>query len=202
MSCGCKKLGVFLGVLAVIAFFGAAYVIMCPACDNDLQSSLGLFFIGMGFFGGSVVNLLSTCGSGSTASVSKPAKTAKSGKPASAVKGKSPAKPKPDQDNKVAIYAGNLSPEATEEDVRRAFEPFGTITLINVVMDRPSGKCKGFAFVEMPVKKEAIAAIDALNGHELAGRKLKISVARSMPRPGRSSGPRRRPRPSSSQSQS
>ena len=76
------------------------------------------------------------------------------------------------------IYVGNLSYEATEEDLRLAFEQFGQIESVNIIKDKFSGKSKGFGFVEMPSKAEAKSAIDELNGKELKGRTLNVNEAR------------------------
>ena len=76
------------------------------------------------------------------------------------------------------IYVGNLSYEATEEDLRQAFEGFGQVESINIIKDKYSGESKGFGFVEMPDKAEAQSAIEGLNGKELKGRALKVSEAR------------------------
>jgi RNA recognition motif-containing protein len=82
------------------------------------------------------------------------------------------------------IYVGNLSHEATEEDLRQAFEPYGEVSRATIIKDRVSGEPRGFGFVEMATKEEADAAIAGLNGQNLKGRSLKISEAR--PRPERS----------------
>jgi RNA recognition motif-containing protein len=84
------------------------------------------------------------------------------------------------------IYVGNLSHEATEEDLKQAFEPYGQVSRATVIKDRVSGEPRGFGFVEMPSKEEAEAALAGLNGQNLKGRSLKISEAR--PRPERSEG--------------
>ncbi|NQT68634.1 MAG: RNA-binding protein [Desulfobacteraceae bacterium] len=76
------------------------------------------------------------------------------------------------------IYVGNLSYEATEEDLRLAFEQFGQIESVNIIKDKFSGKSKGFGFVEMPSKAEAKSAIDELNGKDLKGRTLNVNEAR------------------------
>ena len=187
---GIRKIGVVFGVLAFTACILAGCVVICPVIGVIV--GIGMFFIGTGFFFASVLILIGSDSSGKAAV--KKAKPAKSPvrKKVSAAKDKPKPKPKSGQNNKVAIYAGNLSPEATEDDLRRAFEPFGQVLRVNVVMDKYRGKSKGYGFVEMPVKKEALAAIEALNDHEMAGRKLSVSVARSMPKKG-NSGPRRRP---------
>jgi RNA recognition motif-containing protein len=87
------------------------------------------------------------------------------------------------------IYVGNLSYQATEEDLRQAFEAFGQVASAAVIRDKYSGESRGFGFVEMPVKAEAIAAINGLNDEELKGRRLKVNEAR--PRQDRDRGERR-----------
>jgi len=76
------------------------------------------------------------------------------------------------------IYVGNLSYDAGENDLRQAFEEFGQVDVVKVVMDRYTGRSKGFGFVEMPVDDEAKAAIGELDGKEFMGRPLKVNVAR------------------------
>ena len=76
------------------------------------------------------------------------------------------------------IYVGNLSYEATEEDLRHAFEDFGQVESVKIITDKYSGQSKGFGFVEMPDKAEAQSAIEGLNGKELRGRMLKVNEAR------------------------
>jgi RNA recognition motif-containing protein len=84
------------------------------------------------------------------------------------------------------IYVGNVSYSVTEEDLRQAFEGFGQVTSVSIIKDKFSGQSKGFGFVEMPEKEEAQAAIGALNGKELKGRKLNVNEAR--PRTGDRAG--------------
>ncbi len=76
------------------------------------------------------------------------------------------------------IYVGNLSLEATEEELQKAFEAFGQVASVNIIKDRYSGHSRGFGFVEMPTKAEAQAAITGLNGKELKGRTLSVNEAR------------------------
>ena len=76
------------------------------------------------------------------------------------------------------IYTGNLSRNVTEEDLRQAFEAFGQVVSVNIIKDKFSGVSKGFGFVEMPIRAEANAAIEDLNGKDLKGLKLKVSEAR------------------------
>ncbi len=88
------------------------------------------------------------------------------------------------------IYVGNLAYQTTEESLRQAFEAFGEVASVSIVKDKYSGESRGFGFVEMPVKSEAIAAINGLNDEELNGRRLNVNEAR--PRRDRRSGGRRR----------
>lgn len=86
------------------------------------------------------------------------------------------------------IYVGNLSYTTSEEDIRTAFSQYGTVDSANLIMDRDSGRSKGFGFVEMNVDTEAQTAIDALNGKDLDGRSLNVNVAKPREeRPQRSS---------------
>jgi len=68
------------------------------------------------------------------------------------------------------IYIGNMSFDTTEDQLRQAFEGYGEVEKVSVVMDRESGRPRGFAFVEMAGEAEATAAIEGLNGKELNGR--------------------------------
>ena len=76
------------------------------------------------------------------------------------------------------IFVGNLSREAKEEDIRKAFEAHGTVSSVSLIKDRFTGELRGFGFVEMPVVSQAQAAVTALNGTELSGQPLNVSEAR------------------------
>ena len=76
------------------------------------------------------------------------------------------------------IYVGNLPREATEEDLRQAFEAFGQVTSIKIITDKFTGDPRGFGFVEMSNSTEAQAAISGLDGKDLKGRALKVNEAR------------------------
>ena len=78
----------------------------------------------------------------------------------------------------MKIYIGNMSYSTTEDQLRQAFEAFGEVSEVNLVMDRDSGRPKGFAFVEMPNQDEGKAAIAAMNGKEFDGRTLNVDEAR------------------------
>jgi RNA recognition motif-containing protein len=82
------------------------------------------------------------------------------------------------------IYIGNLSFNATENDIKSAFEIHGTVETASIIRDKYSGQSKGFGFVEMPNNEEAEKAIQALNGSDFKGRTLKVSEAK--PRENRS----------------
>jgi RNA recognition motif-containing protein len=86
------------------------------------------------------------------------------------------------------IYVGNLPHKATEDDLRQAFEEFGQVTEVRLIMDKFSGESKGFGFVEMPSKDEAEKAMEEMNGKDLMGRALNVNEAR--PRTDRGGGRR------------
>ncbi len=76
------------------------------------------------------------------------------------------------------IYVGNLSYDATEDDLRQAFESYGQVTSVNIIKDKYSGESRGFGFVEMASKEEGMAAMAGLNGKDIRGRSLKVNEAR------------------------
>lgn len=86
------------------------------------------------------------------------------------------------------IFVGNLNFQTTQDDLRAAFSPYGTIDSINVITDRDTGQPRGFAFVEMANKNEAETAISVLNGTELHGRVLNVNEARPKPQGGGGGG--------------
>ena len=76
------------------------------------------------------------------------------------------------------LYVGNLSYQLTEQELRQAFEEYGEVTSARMITDRETGRPRGFGFVEMADQSTAMNAIDSLNGHELAGRRLVVNEAR------------------------
>ncbi len=86
------------------------------------------------------------------------------------------------------LYVGNLTYGVTDTILSQMFEPHGTVQSAQVIMDRDTGRSKGFGFVEMGSDAEAQAAIAALNGKEMEGRSLTVNEAR--PREERSGGGR------------
>jgi RNA recognition motif-containing protein len=78
----------------------------------------------------------------------------------------------------TSIYVGNLSYNATEEDIRQAFAPYGEVASVNIIMDRETGRSRGFAFVEMPDGAEAKEAIEKVNLTDIAGRSVTVNEAR------------------------
>jgi RNA recognition motif-containing protein len=78
----------------------------------------------------------------------------------------------------VNIFVGNLSYEVTEEDLRSTFEQYGEVSSAAVIMDRATGRSRGFGFVEMPDKAAAQSAIQALHLQELKGRAMTVNEAR------------------------
>ncbi|MEP7071730.1 MAG: RNA-binding protein [Verrucomicrobiota bacterium] len=78
----------------------------------------------------------------------------------------------------MKLYVGNLSFESTENDLQDLFEQHGQVGEVSLMMDRMTGKSRGFAFVTMDDKTQAEAALSALNGKELNGRTLTVNEAR------------------------
>jgi RNA recognition motif-containing protein len=76
------------------------------------------------------------------------------------------------------LYIGNLTYEVSDADLDKLCSEFGTVRSAQVIMDRDSGRSKGFGFVEMTNDQEAQAAINGLNGKEVNGRKLTVNEAR------------------------
>ena len=90
------------------------------------------------------------------------------------------------------IYVGNLPYSITEDELRTAFERYGAVSSAKIVIDRDTGRSKGFGFVEMPDQDEAEAAVKALDGAPLNGRPARVNPAKPRaPGPGGPGGPRR-----------
>ena len=89
------------------------------------------------------------------------------------------------------IYVGNLSYDVTEDDFRELFVSFGEVESATIIMDRYSGKSKGFGFVEMPNGDEAERAIQELNGEEVMEQGLTVAEARPRRERGRGRGDNR-----------
>jgi cold-inducible RNA-binding protein len=79
----------------------------------------------------------------------------------------------------MKLYVGNLAFETTENDLQDLFEKHGTVSEVSLMMDRMTGKSRGFAFVTMGDKTQADAAMAALNGKEVGGRTLTVNEARA-----------------------
>lgn len=87
------------------------------------------------------------------------------------------------------LYVGNLSYSMDEQSLTNIFSAHGTVETARIVMDRDSGRSKGFAFVEMSSDEEALAAIEKLHGTEQSGRNMNVSEAKPMaPREGGGGG--------------
>ena len=89
---------------------------------------------------------------------------------------------------KVNIYVGNLSYNATEADLRAAFEQYGAVSSTSVIMDKMTGRSRGFGFVEMSNNAEGQKAIEALNKADLCGRAMRVNEARPKTDEGRGGG--------------
>jgi hypothetical protein len=87
------------------------------------------------------------------------------------------------------LYVGNLPYSVRDEDLQQSFSQFGSVTSAKVMMERDTGRSKGFGFVEMGSDAEAQAAINGMNGQSLGGRSVVVNEARPMEaRPPRSFG--------------
>ena len=78
----------------------------------------------------------------------------------------------------INIYVGNLPYSITDDELGELFSPFGEISSAKVIMDRESGRSKGFGFVEMLEKADAEEAIKALDGSSVSGRNIRVNEAR------------------------
>lgn len=84
------------------------------------------------------------------------------------------------------LYVGNLGYAVSDNDLVKIFEPHGTVESAQIIMDRDTGRSKGFGFVEMKTDQEAQAAITALNGQDSDGRAMSVNEARPRPEGSRS----------------
>ncbi|MEI6388195.1 MAG: RNA-binding protein [Spirochaetota bacterium] len=80
------------------------------------------------------------------------------------------------------VYVGNMNYSTAENNLRDLFAQHGNVQSVNIIVDRYTGKAKGFGFVEMETEDEARAAIEALNGVEFMGRQLRVNEAEDKPR--------------------
>jgi RNA recognition motif-containing protein len=78
------------------------------------------------------------------------------------------------------LYVGGLSYDTTEETLKQTFAQAGAVETVKIIMDRDSGRSKGFGFVEMTTNEEAAKAIELFNGKELDGRSLTVNEAKPM----------------------
>lgn len=86
----------------------------------------------------------------------------------------------------INIFCGNLSYRLTDDELRQAFEAYGEVASAKIIMDRETGRSRGFGFVEMPDRSQGEEAIEALNGQDVGGRPLRVNEAKP-----RESAPRR-----------
>lgn len=90
------------------------------------------------------------------------------------------------------IYVGNVNFATTESSLNNLFSQYGEVVSANIVMDRVTGRSKGFGFVEMAEDSAAQAAIEALDGKEFEGRQLRVNEAQDKPKPSGGYGDRPR----------
>ena len=82
------------------------------------------------------------------------------------------------REKRMNIYVGNLPYSTDRDELRAVFEQYGEVSSARVVADRETGRSRGYGFVEMPNAEQAQAAIEALNGKEIGGRKAVVNEAR------------------------
>ena len=80
------------------------------------------------------------------------------------------------------IYVGNLPYDVSDSDLQQLFEKYGTVASARVVMDRATGRSKGFGFVQMDDRAEAEKAIAGANGYDMGGRALRVNESQPKPR--------------------
>lgn len=91
------------------------------------------------------------------------------------------------------VYVGNLPFKSVEADLEEMFAACGSITKVNVVRDRETGRSRGFAFIEFDTESSAQNAVDQLNGKEVEGRPLRVNIAKEQERTGGGAGRGGRP---------
>ena len=185
-----KIFGVICGILTFFfCLCSGSALVKAETLDMNVYHSFGFFIIGMAFFVGPLLIILSLkCAHPTSGQVIKPvsgkskakSKPVKKSKPAPAKAAAKPNANTESTDDVTVIYVGNLSPEANETVLKTAFSGFGEIHKIKIIKDR--GRPKGFGFVEMHGRDQALKAIEAMNGEELAGRELKVNEAKQKPR--------------------
>jgi RNA recognition motif-containing protein len=79
----------------------------------------------------------------------------------------------------MTIYVGNISYTLGEDEIRNIFQVMGSVDSVKLIRDKRTGKSKGYCFIEMPDKKEAMEVINALDGKDVAGRNLRVIKAHS-----------------------
>jgi RNA recognition motif-containing protein len=84
----------------------------------------------------------------------------------------------------INIYVGNLNYQSNEDSLRELFEEYGTVESAKIIMDRFTGRSRGFGFVEMPNREEGLRAIEELDSKEFDGRSLRVNEARPRTRGG------------------
>jgi len=170
-----KAIKIFALVCGITAFIFCLAGGLC--FQDDMDRGLAFYFVGMAFFTGPLLIILVFGGIPSAKPAAKMMPKSK-GKPKGKPQKQAKQKTKPATgETATVIYVGNLSPEANETVLKTAFSGFGEIKKVQIIKER-SGRPKGYGFVEMIGKDKALAAIESLNGEELAGRPLKVNLAK------------------------
>ncbi|MCK4999273.1 MAG: RNA-binding protein [Anaerohalosphaera sp.] len=183
MGSGLKNFGIISGIIAFVCCVLGGIILIVNGDPGGLE--VGLIAIGFGTFAGAslILGVLRDQPTAKQSTVlaksAKPAVAKKAAPAKTTAKGTPAAKPATAKaEGSTSIYAGSLPYEAGESEIRAAFEAFGTVASVRIVVDKPTGRSKGYGFVEMPVKQEALAAIEGLNGREFGGKTLKVNEAK------------------------
>ena len=104
------------------------------------------------------------------------------GQPQQQKRGRSHDRDRASDGSDVELYVGNLSYDVEDQDILKAFESYGKVVSGRIIQNRFNGKSKGYGFVEMSDRNQAMAAIRALNGKEIKGRRIVVNEAKSSQR--------------------
>lgn len=187
-----EKLKVFGALCGLISFFACLIggIVVMGQGDGSGGFGLGLFFIGIAFFAGPLLMLVSIR-DGAVGHSAEQAGSNEAAVQMPDVSSIAKAVKTVSGPNSNRIYVGNLADDIDEDQIRSEFEQCGTVKNVSIILDRSSGKSKGYGFVEMDDATEAAKAILALDGKEIGGQAVKVNEAKSRgPRRGRRGGGR------------
>lgn len=198
----------FLIAVSCFALCMAGAVDVHKNAQDVLWKGVGLFLIGASFFVGSslimLTSLLGRCvsqksagqsGVGtaanrpasktapkSAAAISADASVRKPAQRAEKSEKEAVSEKKSANEGPANVYIGNLAPVVSEADLRAEFDAFGQVRSVRIIADKDTGESKGYAFVEMLKKSDALNAIEKIDGQDIKGQTVKAMIARPKPR--------------------